>query len=83
MSREEVRAVIGIPRAIETIGHVEFWVYSIETAPEGGRQDISNPMHGVGNVGFVGGHVTGWGSGYYDAASRKMITADGSVTQNE
>ena len=83
MSREDVRAVIGTPRAIETIGNVEFWVYSIETVPEGGLPNISKHMHSVGNVGFVGGHVTGWGDGYYDAAIRMMVTADGSVTQNE
>jgi len=83
MSREDVRAVIGTPRAIETIDNVEFWVYSIETVPEGGLPNIFKHMHSVGKVGFVGGHVTGWGDGYYDAAIRMMVTADGSVTQNE
>jgi outer membrane protein assembly factor BamE (lipoprotein component of BamABCDE complex) len=80
MSREEVRTVMGTPRAIETVGHVEFWLYSIDT-PENATQDIAGRERDVGRVGFVNGRVTGWGGGYYNDAIKGVITADGSATR--
>ena len=80
MSREEVRIVMGTPRAVETVGHVEFWLYSIDT-PENTTQDIAGRERDVGRVGFVNGRVTGWGGSYYNDAIKGVITADGSAAR--
>ena len=80
MSREEVRTVMGTPRAVETVGHVEFWLYSIDT-PENAAQDSAGRERAVGRVGFVNGRVTGWGGGYYNDAINGVITADGSAAR--
>jgi outer membrane protein assembly factor BamE (lipoprotein component of BamABCDE complex) len=80
MSREEVRTVMGTPRAVETVGHVEFWLYSIDS-PENATQDIAGPERDAGRVGFVNGRVTGWGGSYYNDAFKGVITADGSAAR--
>ena len=80
MSREDVRTVMGTPRAVETVGHVEFWLYSIDT-PENATQDLAGRERDIGRVGFVNGRVTGWGGGYYNDAIKGVITADGSAAR--
>lgn len=80
MNRTDVRAVLGVPRAVETIGHVEFWLYSIDDA-EPANQDSADRRRNVGKVGFVNGRVTGWGAGYYNDAIKGLVTADGSTSK--
>jgi hypothetical protein len=53
-------------QATETIGHVEFWVYSVEDVP----RKVFDHKRGIGNVGFLGRHVAG-ADGNYDNATRE------------
>jgi len=82
MSREQVRAVMGAPRVVETIGQVEFWLYRVENH-EQATQDISDSERDVGTVGFVNGRVTGWGEAYYNDAIKGIITADDSTAREK
>jgi outer membrane protein assembly factor BamE (lipoprotein component of BamABCDE complex) len=80
MSREQVRTVMGVPRVVETVGQVEFWLYFIDTQ-ERAAQDIPDDERNIGKVGFVNGRVTGWGESYYNDAIKGIITANGSTTK--
>jgi outer membrane protein assembly factor BamE (lipoprotein component of BamABCDE complex) len=82
MSREQVRAAMGSPPVVETIGQVEFWLYRVENHVQA-AQSISGSEKDLGTVGFVNGRVTGWGEGYYNDAIRGMIPADGSIAKEK
>jgi outer membrane protein assembly factor BamE (lipoprotein component of BamABCDE complex) len=81
MSRGEVRSVMGTPRALETWGQAEFWLYAID--PQGHVvQDGENPMRTIVRVEFKDGRVTGWRDDDTDA-SNTLIAADGNTAKNE
>jgi len=70
MGRDEVLQLLGRPRAIETHGTVEFWLYAPDASDQ---QALFLP------VGLLDGRVIGWGQDYYDKASRGVLSHDGSV----
>jgi outer membrane protein assembly factor BamE (lipoprotein component of BamABCDE complex) len=82
MSGEQVRAVMGAPRVVETIGQVEFWLYRVEDHKRA-TEDISDSERDVGTIGFVNGRVTGWGEAYYNNANKGISTADGSTAKEK
>jgi len=71
---------MGVPRVVETVGQVEFWLYFIDTQ-EQAAQGIPDDERNIGKVGFVNGRVTGWGESYYNDAIKGIITANGSTTK--
>jgi hypothetical protein len=73
MSRQQVEAVMGYPRLVETRDGVEFWVYP----PDESETGEALP------VGFVNGRVTGWGRMYYEEAADTAVAADGSIEKRK
>jgi hypothetical protein len=71
MSRDQVVALLGSPRVVETYGSVEFWLYPPDTAEDQTRAFFA--------VGLVNERVTGWGADYYDMGVTGRVAADGSI----
>jgi len=81
MTRGEVRGVMGAPRAVETLGQAEYWLYSIDTRGHV-LKDNENPRWNIVRVEFTDGRVTAWRDDDTDASST-LITADGNTAKNE
>jgi outer membrane protein assembly factor BamE (lipoprotein component of BamABCDE complex) len=84
MSRQAVRMMMGAPQAVENVGEVEFWLYSLGVQDHADTtEDAEDLESNVRKIGFLNGRVVGWGSHYYNDTIKRVVGLGGTSTKDE